>query len=182
MLAASSLGQLSEVWGDLATAAGAAERLGAIMATRPAIAAPANPVPLPSPPRGSVAFDKVDFSYAATSERSALHRLSFTVAPGERIAIVGPSGAGKTTIFQLILRFYDPQGGRVLVDGVDLTRADPIKRAAASRSWRRTRRSSARPVADNIRYGVPDASDEAVPPRRRTRRRRRVHPRLAARL
>jgi ATP-binding cassette subfamily B protein len=126
VLAASSLGQLSEVWAELSAAAGASERLAGILRTPAVIVAPKVPVAFPSPPQGRVDFERVNFAYASNGESSALVDLSFGVAPGERVAIVGPSGAGKTTIFQLILRFYDPRAGHVLIDGVDLARADPV--------------------------------------------------------
>jgi ATP-binding cassette subfamily B protein len=114
---------------------------------------------LPSPPEGRLVFEDVSFAYAGKGTVSALDRLSFAVAPGERIAIVGPSGAGKTTVFQLILRFYDPQSGRVLIDGVELAHADPIE------ARRRVALVAQDPVvfgasvAENIRYGAPAASD-----------------------
>ncbi|MBV9976643.1 MAG: ATP-binding cassette domain-containing protein [Hyphomicrobiales bacterium] len=159
VLAGSALGQLSEVWAELAAAAGAAERLAVILHTPAAIAPPASPVAFPSPPQGRVAFEKVSFAYGLDRETSALADLSFSVAPGERVAIVGPSGAGKSTIFQLILRFYDPQSGRVLIDAVDLKLADPVE------ARKRVALVSQDPVvfgasvADNIRYGSPQASD-----------------------
>ncbi|MCU6614820.1 ATP-binding cassette domain-containing protein, partial [Klebsiella pneumoniae] len=121
---ASALGQLSEVYGELAQAAGAAERLGEILAAAPAIKSPKHPVALPSPARGAVAFEAVRFRYPTRPEHAALDGISFTAAPGERIALVGPSGAGKTTVLQLLLRFYDPDEGRVTIDGVPLPQAD----------------------------------------------------------
>jgi ATP-binding cassette subfamily B protein len=159
VLAGSALGQLSEVWAELAAAAGAAERLAAILRTPAAIAAPQAPQALPCPPQGRVAFERVSFAYAGNSESSALVDLTFGVEPGERVAIVGPSGAGKTTIFQLILRFYDPRAGRVLIDGVDLSRTDPVE------ARKRVALVSQDPVVfgasviDNIRYGSPQASE-----------------------
>ena len=122
---ASALGQLSEVYGELAQAAGAAERLGEILASEPAIATPADPLSLQRPARGEVAFDAVRFAYPTRAGHASLDGISFTVRPGERIAFVGPSGAGKTTVLQLLLRFYDPQTGTVRVDGVDIARVDP---------------------------------------------------------
>ncbi|SFT45025.1 ABC transporter transmembrane domain-containing protein [Mesorhizobium sp. YR577] len=125
VFAAGALGALSEVWGELAQAAGAAERLIEILAEEPAIAAPANPLPLPKPARGLVEFRDVSFAYPARPDRPTLHGVSFTINPGETVAIVGPSGAGKSTIFALLLRFYDPVSGSVLIDGVDIAKADP---------------------------------------------------------
>ncbi len=125
VFAAGALGALSEVWGELAQAAGAAERLTEILAETPAIAAPANPLPLPKPARGLVEFRDVSFAYPARPDRPTLHDVSFTIQPGETVAIVGPSGAGKSTIFSLLLRFYDPVSGSVLIDGVDIAKADP---------------------------------------------------------
>src|SRR5262249_61620953 len=93
--------------------------------TKPAIAAPAAPTPMPEPARGAVRFENVQFHYPSRPERSALDRFDLTVEPGERVAIVGPSGAGKTTVFQLLLRFYDPQAGAISIDGVDLRAAAP---------------------------------------------------------
>ena len=161
VLAASSLGQLSEVYGDISAAAGASGRLGEILATKPAIAAPPHPRAMPQPSRGEIAFDEVSFSYPGR-DASALKQLSFAVRPGERVALVGPSGAGKSTVLQLALRFYDPQGGRVLVDGVAGPEADP-------EAWRE--RFALVPqeptvfgvsVRDNIAYGRPGASLDEV--------------------
>jgi ATP-binding cassette subfamily B protein len=159
VFAASSLGQLSEVWAELSAAAGAAERIASILATSPKIAAPAKPLALPSPSEGRVAFENVSFAYAGKGTVSALDRLSFNVAPGERIAIVGPSGAGKTTIFQLILRFYDPQAGRVLIDGVDLANADPVEARRRVALVAQDPAVFGASIAENIRYGAPAASD-----------------------
>jgi ATP-binding cassette subfamily B protein len=157
VLAASSLGQLSEVYGEISAAAGAAGRLGEILATKPAIAAPPHPKAMPEPSLGELAFAHVSFAYPGRTA-SALHDLSFSIRPGERVALVGPSGAGKSTVLQLALRFYDPASGRVTVDGVAGTEADP-------EVWRR--RFALVPqepsvfgvsIRDNIAYGRPDAS------------------------
>ncbi|WP_439495919.1 ABC transporter transmembrane domain-containing protein [Bosea sp. (in: a-proteobacteria)] len=157
VLAASSLGQLSEVYGEISAAAGAAGRLGEILATKPAIAAPPHPKAMPEPSLGELAFAHVSFAYPGRTA-SALHDLSFSIRPGERVALVGPSGAGKSTVLQLALRFYDPASGRVTVDGVAGTEADP-------EVWRR--RFALVPqepsvfgvsIRDNIAYGRPGAS------------------------
>ncbi|WP_432757284.1 ABC transporter transmembrane domain-containing protein [Consotaella aegiceratis] len=124
VFAASSLGQLSEVWGELSQAAGATERISELLDERPSVAAPANPIALPSPPLGSLQFDGVSFAYPSRPDRPTVHGLNFTVKPGETVAIVGPSGAGKSTVFALIERFYDPDQGRVVIDGVDIRKAD----------------------------------------------------------
>ncbi|WP_436166685.1 ABC transporter transmembrane domain-containing protein [Bosea sp. LjRoot9] len=161
VMAASSLGQLSEVYGEISAAAGSAGRLGEILAMQPAIAAPPNPRPMPLPSRGELSFEQVSFAYPGRS-LSALHGLSFKVRPGERVALVGPSGAGKSTVLQLALRFYDPASGRVVVDGVTGPEADP-------EDWRQ--RFALVPqeptvfgvsVADNIAYGRPEASRTEV--------------------
>ena len=111
MFAASGLGQLSEVWGELSQASGAAERLTELLAVEPEIKAPAHPVALPAPARGEVAFEAVRFAYPTRPDVFVLDGVSFQVRPGEKVAIVGPSGAGKSTIFHLLLRFYDPSAG-----------------------------------------------------------------------
>ena len=125
VVVAGAVGAISEVVGDLQRAAGASERLFELMAVEPDVDAPANPVLLPAPPRGQIAFDNVDFHYPSQPDRSALGRFTLSVAPGERIALVGPSGAGKSTVFQLLLRFYDPQSGVLTLDGIDVRRVAP---------------------------------------------------------
>lgn len=162
VFAASSLGQLSEVYGELAQAAGAAERLGEILAAEPAIEAPARPRALPEPPLGTMAFENVHFSYPTRSGQRALHGLSFRVAAGERVAIVGPSGAGKSTVLQLLLRFYDPQQGAILVDEVPVTEADPLALRRRMALVPQEPIVFAASVLDNIRYGRPEATEEAV--------------------
>ncbi len=162
VFAASSLGQLSEVYGELAQAAGAAERLAEILETRPAIEAPAHPRALPAPPVGTVAFEAVRFAYPSREGQPALDGLTFALAPGERVAVVGPSGAGKSTILQLLLRFYDPQGGRILVDGVPATEADPMALRARMALVPQEPTIFAASVLENIRYGRPEASEEEV--------------------
>ena len=162
VFAAGALGALSEVWGELSQAAGAAERLTELLDERPSIAAPANPEALPVPATGSLEFHDVSFRYPTRPGVSALNGLSFAVKPGETVAIVGPSGAGKTTIFSLVLRYYDPAEGRILIDGVDLTRADPeeVRRRIAIVPQDVT--VFAATARDNIAFGRPDASDADI--------------------
>ena len=124
VLAATVIGGLSEVWGEIAQSAGAAERLTELLQIQSKIKSPAHPVRLPEPLRGEIAFRSVTFAYPLRPETNALEHVGFEVKPGERVAIVGPSGAGKTTVFALLLRFYDPDSGRVAVDGVPVEQAD----------------------------------------------------------
>ncbi|UCI30447.1 ABC transporter transmembrane domain-containing protein [Mesorhizobium sp. B4-1-4] len=162
VFAAGALGALSEVWGELAQAAGAAERLTEILAEKPAIQAPADPKPLPAAAKGAIVFDDVSFSYPARPDRAAVHGLSFSVKPGEKVAIVGPSGAGKSTVFSLILRFYDPETGKVMIDGVDVRQADPVavrERIAIVPQDVTIFAASAR---DNIGFGRPGASQAEI--------------------
>jgi ATP-binding cassette subfamily B protein len=161
-LVAGAFGSLSEFAAELQRAGGAAERLFELLDTRPAIAAPANPQPFPTPARGAVTFADVRFAYPTRPERSALDGLSFTVAPGQRVALVGPSGAGKTTVFQLLLRFYDPDAGTISVDGVDIRAADPAALRARIGLVPQEPVIFAADVADNIRFGRPEASDDEV--------------------
>jgi len=162
ILAAGALSELSQVWGEISAAGGAAGRIAEILALRPAIVAPVPAAALPVPGRGEIAFEHVDFAYPARSQESALHGLSFKVAPGETVAIVGPSGAGKTTLFQLLSRFYDPASGRILLDGVDIKSVDPAALRRRIKSVPQDPVIFAASIADNIRYGAPDAGDEAV--------------------
>jgi ATP-binding cassette subfamily B protein len=162
VFAASAMGQLSEVYGELAQAAGSAERLGEILKALPAVKAPEKPTPLPEPPIGSVAFEDVRFHYPMRTEAPALEGVSFALKPGERVALVGPSGAGKSTVLQLILRFYDPEAGRVLVDGVPVPEADPVALRARLALVPQEPTIFGTSVLDNIRYGRPDASEDEV--------------------
>ena len=162
VLAGSALGSLSEIGGEVAQASGAAERLFEILAIRPAIAAPAHPLALPSPARGEVAFADVRFSYPTRPNVSALNGVSFTVRPGEKVAIVGPSGAGKSTIFHLLLRYYDPVTGSITFDGVALPKLDPADLRAHIALVPQDSVMFAASVRDNIRFGRPDASDAEV--------------------
>lgn len=158
VLAASSLGALSEVWGELQQAAGAAERMSELLAERPIITAPAQPRSLPSPVRGELEFRNVTFCYPSRPDTLALRNLSFRVAPGETVAIVGPSGAGKSTIFSLLLRFYDPVSGSVLVDGVEIDRLDPKELRSSIAIVPQESVIFADTAANNIAFGRPDAS------------------------
>ena len=162
VFAAAGLGQLSEVWGELSQAAGAAERLFEILAIRPVIEPPAHPVALPEPARGEVAFEAVRFSYPSRPEALVLNGVSFAVRRGEKLAIVGPSGAGKSTIFHLMLRFYDPTSGTIRFDGVPLRDADPHALRQRIALVPQDTVVFAASVADNIRFGRPDASDAEV--------------------
>jgi ATP-binding cassette subfamily B protein len=162
ILAASALGEVSQVWGEVQLAAGAAERISELLDEKPQITAPPNPVALPKPARGEVAFEAVSFRYPTRRDHSALTEVSFKIAAGESVALVGPSGAGKTTVFALIQRFYDTGHGRVLVDGVDVRLADPreLRRRIAVVPQETVIFSGS--VLDNIRFSRPDASDEEV--------------------
>ncbi|MGB3644389.1 MAG: ABC transporter transmembrane domain-containing protein [Mesorhizobium sp.] len=158
VFAAGALGALSEVWGELALAAGAAERLAELLAEVPGIQAPKQPKALPATTKGAVRFDNVSFSYPARPDRAAVHGLSFAVKPGETVAIVGPSGAGKSTVFSLILRFYDPDAGTVQVDGIDVREADPKAVRHRIAIVPQDVNIFAASAGDNIRFGRPDAS------------------------
>jgi ATP-binding cassette subfamily B protein len=162
VLVASSGGAISETIGDLQRAAGAAERLAELQAEPPAILEAANPTPLPKPLSGSVRFEAVSFRYPTRPESLALDRFDLTVAPGETVAIVGPSGAGKTTVFNLLLRFYDPEAGAIRVDGVDIRdlRFADLRSALAIVPQEPVLFTAS--VAENIRYGRPDAGDAEV--------------------
>ena len=162
MLVAGAFGALTEVYGDLLRGAGAAGRLAELLAERPEIAPPADPIPLPMPARGEVVFDDVTFRYPTRPEVSALAEFSLTVSPGETVAVVGPSGAGKSTLFQLLQRFYDPLGGALRIDGVALPDADPADIRARIAMVPQETVIFAASARDNLRYGRWDASDEAL--------------------
>jgi ATP-binding cassette subfamily B protein len=162
VLAASALGELSQVWGEISQAVGAAERLFEILAIKPAVVAPAHPVALPVPPRGEVGFEDVHFVYPTRSDAPVLEGVSFRVRRGEKVAIVGPSGAGKSTIFHLLLRFYDPISGAVTFDGVRLAAADPVELRRRIALVPQETAIFASSVRDNIRFGRPEATDEEV--------------------
>ena len=162
LLAAASMGELSEVWGEISQAAGAAERLSELLEVQSEIKSPARPKALPEPPRGEIAFANVSFSYPLRPETKALDRVSFRVSKGERVALVGPSGAGKTTIFALLLRFYDPDLGKVEIDGVPVNEADL---AALRRRFALVPQETALfadTIATNIAYGAERASETEI--------------------
>ncbi|MFC6688112.1 ABC transporter transmembrane domain-containing protein [Jhaorihella thermophila] len=162
VIMAGSVGALSEIWGELQRAAGATERLVELLQAEDTVNDPANPVTLPRPVRGEIAFDHVTFRYPQRPDAPALDDVSLTVTPGETVAFVGPSGAGKTTIFQLLQRFYDPDQGRVTLDGLDL-------RSLSRRDFRAEMAMVpqdpvifATSARENIRFGRPDATDAEV--------------------
>ncbi len=159
---ASAAGALSEIMGDLQRAAGATERLFELLDTAPEITAPPTPVALPSPARGALRFEHLSFAYPAHPEQPVLRDLDMAVAPGETVALVGPSGAGKTSVFQLLLRFYDPTAGRVCFDGIDLRTLDPAALRARIGLVPQEPVIFSANARDNIRYGRPEASDAEV--------------------
>lgn len=162
LFCAMSMAALTEVWGDLQLASGAAERLFELLAIKPEIDAPEHPVALPIPSDGHVEFRGVEFAYPTRPEIIALSDFGFIAAGGETVAIVGPSGAGKSTVLRLLLRFYDPSDGQVLVDGVDVREADP--RDVRNRMAIVPQESAifTQSLRENIRYGRPEASDAEV--------------------
>jgi len=162
VMAAGSVSALGETWGDVQKAAGAMERVGELLDARPGVAAPPNPTTLPVPPRGEVAFEDVTFAYPGRPELPALKGFSLTVRPGERVALVGPSGAGKSTVFRVLLRFYDPQSGRIRLDGVDLRDADPVEVRARMALVAQESPLFSGSAFDNVRFGRDGASEAEV--------------------
>ena len=162
VIVAGATGAVSEVVGDLQRAAGATERLTELLAVVPAIAAPAEPVSLPEPAGGEVAFENVTFHYPARPDSAALTNFNLTIRKGEKVALVGPSGAGKTTVFQLLLRFYDPEEGRITFDGVALRDADPKELRGRIGLVAQDPVIFSASGMENVRYGRSDASDEEV--------------------
>lgn len=168
ILAAGALGELSQVWGEISQAAGAAERLAELLRIQPAIAAPARPLPLPVPPRGEIRFEAVAFAYNRQDPAAkdlgtptaipVLRQIDLDIRRGETVAVVGPSGAGKSTLFHLLMRFYDPTGGRILLDGVDLRETDPEAVRARIALVPQDTVVFGASAADNIAYGRPGAS------------------------
>ncbi len=162
VLAASALGQLSEVWSEIAAAAGAAGRIAEILAEQPLIAAPKNPKRMPQPARGEIAFDRVSFAYPSRPNKKVFDDLSFTISPGEKVAFVGPSGGGKSTLFQLLMRFYDPHSGGVRIDGLDAREVDPAELRHRVALVPQEPVIFSGSVAENITYGAPEASAAAI--------------------
>jgi ATP-binding cassette subfamily B protein len=162
VFAASGLGQLSVVWGEVSQAAGSAERLMELLAVTPEIHAPAQPTPLPQLPRAEVAFESVRFAYPTRPQTDVLDGVSFRIKPGEKVAIVGPSGAGKSTIFHLLLRFYDPKSGMVTFDGVRLPETDPAELRRHIALVPQDTAIFGMSVRDNIAFGRPGASDAEI--------------------
>ncbi|HET9715580.1 MAG TPA: ABC transporter transmembrane domain-containing protein [Pseudolabrys sp.] len=162
VFAAGGLGELSQVWGEISQASGAAERLFEILNVKPDIQSPPNPVIPAEPSAGAVEFHHVGFSYPGRVDLPILENLSFKLSPGEKLAIVGPSGAGKSTIFQLLLRFYDPASGKITFDNVDLTEMDPALLRALIALVPQDAVVFAATVRENIRFGRPDATDAEI--------------------
>ena len=162
VLVASAAGAVSEVIGDVQRAAGATERLFELLSIEPDVRAPAHPVAMPDPARGTVQLRDVTFRYPSRPDSAALSDFALDVRAGEKVALVGPSGAGKTTVFQLLLRFYDPQQGTVAIDGVDVRAADPAQVRARLAVVPQEPVIFAASVTDNVRYGRPGASDGDV--------------------
>ncbi len=162
MVVGSSAAALSSLWGEIQRAAGAMERLSELLQAEPAIQAPPEPEQLPARADGRIRFDDVEFRYPSRPDTLALDHFTIEIRPGETLAIVGPSGAGKSTSFQLLLRFYEPQSGRILIDGTDISRLDP---AALRRQIGLVPQETVlfgESALENIRYGRPEASDEEV--------------------
>jgi len=161
-IVAGGVGALSETWGDLQRAAGASERLMELLHAKPEIAAPAHPKRLPVPSRGAISFQSVTLRYPSRPDHAALEHFSLEVKPGEAVALVGPSGAGKSSVFQMLLRFYPMQEGRILFDGVDIAELDPTELRRHIAIVAQDSIIFSGTIADNIRYGRPEASDEDV--------------------
>ena len=161
-IVASGAGMVSEIWGEIQRAAGATERLMELLDTRPALAAVAPVCRMPARASGAIRLEDVSFAYPTRPETLALGPVAFNVSSGERVALVGPSGAGKSTVFALILRFYDPRSGRVLIDGIDIRHCDPLEVRHAIAIVPQDPVIFAASVTENVRFGRPDATIAAV--------------------
>jgi ATP-binding cassette subfamily B protein len=162
LIGGGSVGALAEVWNELQRAAGGMGRINELLQEAPAIVAPPRPVALPYPLRGEIALQDVTFHYPARPDMPALENVSLRVAPGETVALVGPSGAGKSTVFALLLRFHDPESGRVCVDGIDVRELDPAALRETIALVPQQPTIFAASARDNIRYGRLDADDAQV--------------------
>ncbi len=158
---ATAVGALAEMWGEIQRAAGAMERTVELLGSRPSIVTPAKPVPLPAS-RGTIRFEHLSFHYPSRPDVRALDGFDLAIEPGEKVAFVGPSGAGKSTVFQLLLRFYDPLSGRILIDGVDIAQADPVEVRARIGLVPQETIIFGASARENIRYGRPGASDADI--------------------
>ncbi len=161
-MVAISVGVISEVYGELQRAAGATERLMELLEVTPEITPPPAPKPLPFPVAGRVGFEGVTFHYPSRPDAPALHDVSFNIEPGDTVALVGPSGAGKSTVFQLLLRFYDPLEGRITVDGIDVRELDTLTLRRCMALVPQEPVIFGANAHDNILYGDPNADDESV--------------------
>jgi ATP-binding cassette subfamily B protein len=162
VLAAGSAGALSEIWGEVQKAAGAMDRIGHLLDARPSIAAPNLPTPLPWPPQGQIDFDDIAFSYPGRPDLPALDGFDLHVRPGERVALVGVSGAGKSTVFRLLLRFFDPGRGTVRIDGIPLREAEPDEIRSRIAWVAQDAPLFSGSAADNIGFGRPEAEKEQI--------------------
>ncbi len=162
LFVATSASVLIEMWGEVQRAAGAMERMVEILDARPEVAAPPNPVTMPEPGRGHIRFEGVSFNYPSRPDTKALADFTLEIKPGERVAFVGPSGAGKSTTFQLLLRFYDPQAGRIVIDGVDIAKTDPEKLRTRIGLVPQDTVIFGDTARANIRFGRPTATDAEV--------------------
>ncbi|MEP6484422.1 MAG: ABC transporter transmembrane domain-containing protein [Rudaea sp.] len=162
VISAGSVGGLTEVWSEISRAGGSMERIGELLAARPDIATPPNPIALTDPIRGEIRFDHIEFRYPSRPDAPTLHDFSLHVAPGETVALVGPSGAGKSTVFHLLLRFYDPQRGVISIDGVDLRAQDlgALRNEIALVPQDTVIFGAS--ASDNIRFGRSDADEHTV--------------------
>jgi ATP-binding cassette, subfamily B, bacterial len=162
VLGAGSVGALTEVWSEVQRAAGGMSRIGELLAEQPRVHPPAQPRPLPQPLRGAIRFEGVRFHYPSRPDAPALDDFELSLAPGERIALVGPSGAGKSTVLQLLLRFHDPDSGRITLDSIDLRELDPAELRGRLALVPQDPVIFGANAFDNIRYGRLEASDDDV--------------------